>query len=300
VIKIHKLACGAILAVFAFATLNTFAQEAGLPPTEGMQPPPPPSPPRRNIDTDVYRMTKRYGLSDDQAARLRAILKDEQQKTDAMFKDDPLSPKDLVTRMKSIKDDETTRVCDILNPEQRKKYQDDVKQVQSTLSQPPNLPAPPQLPPLPGLGSAAALFVGRRKGLCLSTPERGKVMNAESRLARLRKLLLPVAGLLIAGCQTTAQMLDASQAQAIQTAENRARFEMNCPGASAAVLSRTYVQGPYANGFAYGASIRGTDFAEFTIGISGCGRRDTMNVVCQPGASECFPAEGRKLLPLPG
>jgi hypothetical protein len=245
-------------------------------------------------------MTKQYGLSDDQAVQVRTILTDEQQKTDAMFKDEPPSPKDLLTKVKAIRDDETTRVSEILNPEQRKKYQDDVKRMQSPPSQPPGFPPPPPSPPpLPTLGSAAALLVRRRKGLCLSTPDRGEVTNTGSRLARWRKLLLPVASLLIAGCQTTAQMLDASQATAIQTAQNRARFEMNCPGATATVLSRTYVQGPYGNSFAYGPAIHGTDFAEFTIGISGCGRRDTMNVVCQPGASECFTAEGRKLLPLP-
>jgi hypothetical protein len=265
-----------------------------------MQPPPPPFPPGLNIDTDVYRMTKRYGLSDDQVAQLRAILKDEQQKTEDVFKDDSLSRKDLFTKMKSLREDETTRVADILNPDQRKKYQDDVKQMQSPQSQPPGFPPPPPSPPpLPTLGSAAALLVRRRKGLCLSTPERAEVPNTGSRLARWRKLLLPVASLLIAGCQTTAQMLDASQATAIQTAQNRARFEMNCPGATATVLSRTYVEGPYGNSFAYGPAIRGTDFAQYTIGIAGCGRRDTMNVVCQPGASECFTAEGRKLLPLP-
>jgi hypothetical protein len=297
-IKIPKVACGVILAVFALATDNTFAQEAGLAPSQGMQLPPPPFPPKRNVDTEVYGMTKRYGLSGDQVAQLRAILKDEQQKTDAMFKDDPFSPKDLLAKVKSLKDDETTRVLEILNPDQRKKYQDDVKQMQSLQSQPPAFPQPPSPPPLPTLGSAAALLVRRRKGLCLSIPGREKVTNAGACLARWSKLLLPVAGLLIAGCQTTAQMLDASQATAIQTAQNRARFEMNCSDATATVLSRTYVQGPNGN-FAYGPQIRGTDFAEYTIGISGCGRRDTMNVVCQPGAGECFTAEGRKLLPLP-
>lgn len=156
-IKIRKVACGAILAAFALATHNTFAQGLGVAPSEGMQPPPPPFTPRRNIDADVSRMTKRYGLSDDQVAKVRAILKDEQQKTDAMLKDDPLSPKDLLTKVKSLRDDETTRISDILNPDQRNKYQDDVKQTQGMQSPPP----PPSPPPLPTLGSAAAFLVGR-------------------------------------------------------------------------------------------------------------------------------------------
>jgi hypothetical protein len=81
-------------------------------------------------------------------AKLHAILKDEQQKTETIFKDESLSRKDLLTKMKSFREDETTRVSGILNPEQREKYQNDVKQMQRLLSQPPDgfpaLPVPPQ------------------------------------------------------------------------------------------------------------------------------------------------------------
>jgi hypothetical protein len=102
-----------------------------------------------------------------------------------VFKDAPLSPKDLLTKVKSIGDDESTRVSDILNPDQRRKYQDDVRQTQSLQFQPPGFPPqPPSPPPLPTLGSAAALLVRRRKSLCLSTPERTKVTNTGLRLVR--------------------------------------------------------------------------------------------------------------------
>lgn len=141
-IKIHKLACGILVAAFALAH-SASAQEPGQPPIEGIQLPPQ-TPPKRNVDAEVSIMTKRYGLSDDQVAKLREILKDEQEKAEALFKDKSLSPLDLLTRIKSLKDDETTRVSCILNEEQRKKYLDDVKQMQSPQSQPPaGFPPPP-------------------------------------------------------------------------------------------------------------------------------------------------------------
>lgn len=141
-INIRKLACGVLYAAIALATHSMSAQEA--PPTQAMQPPSAAFPPERNVDTEVSIMTKRYGLSDDQAAKVRAILKDEQQKTEALLKDDSLSRRDLFTKMKSLREDETTRVSGVLTPDQRTKYQSDVEQIKHQLSQPPSgFPAPP-------------------------------------------------------------------------------------------------------------------------------------------------------------
>ena len=148
-IESHKLMCGLLFAVFTIATCNVFAQQPGFPSPEGMQAPSSPFPAQRNVDTEVSRMTQRYGLSNDQAAQLRTILTDEQQKAAAILKDASLTPPDLFTKVKSLKEDETTRISAILTPEQRTKYQNDMKQGQGAPSQAPaGFPPPP--PGLPG------------------------------------------------------------------------------------------------------------------------------------------------------
>ena len=45
-------------------------------------------------------------------------------------------------------------------------------------------------------------------------------------------LVFAFAAVLLAGCQTTAQIMDASQPQAMSVATRRAQFEMNCPAAT--------------------------------------------------------------------
>jgi len=42
----------------------------------------------------------------------------------------------------------------------------------------------------------------------------------------------------LAGCESTDQQLDAQQQQAVDTALQRLRFDMNCPAATGQVLSR--------------------------------------------------------------
>ncbi len=51
----------------------------------------------------------------------------------------------------------------------------------------------------------------------------------------------------------------------------RARFEMNCPEATATVLSKQTIEPPM-NAMRFGAVER----AEFTIGVAGCGKRENV------------------------
>ena len=99
-----------------------------------------------------------------------------------------------------------------------------------------------------------------------------------SRLSTM--LLLVVAG---AGCATQAQFLAEKQPMAMQTAVNRARFELNCPQANGTVISQEVVQpalqGPWVGGI---------ERAEFTIGVNGCGERKTFVVICPEGGDGCF------------
>ena len=94
----------------------------------------------------------------------------------------------------------------------------------------------------------------------------------------------------LAGCASEQQMLDKRQAEAVQTAVNRARFEMACPEANGQVLSRTFIEPPF-NAVARGVS--GVNLVEYTIGVDGCGRRMTQVVACAADGTGCFSAPGR-------
>jgi len=88
-----------------------------------------------------------------------------------------------------------------------------------------------------------------------------------------------------AGCPSQKQQLAVRQEGAVQTALQRGRFDLNCPAATATVLSRDYiqpaVQGPWVNG---------VQRVEYTVGVEGCNQRTTYVVMCQIGTDTCFAA----------
>ena len=90
----------------------------------------------------------------------------------------------------------------------------------------------------------------------------------------------------LAGCQSQSQMLANKQAMAMQTALSRGKFDLNCPQATAEVLSsevtQPAIQGPW---------LTGVQRAEYTIGVSGCGQRSTFLVLCPQGGDSCFAAD---------
>jgi len=90
---------------------------------------------------------------------------------------------------------------------------------------------------------------------------------------------------MLAGCQTTAQVMDASQPQALSVAKRRAQFEMTCADVTTTVLSREDVP-PVLQ-------YRGTPRLEYTVGVAGCGKRGTYLVICPEDGSGCFAAAGR-------
>jgi hypothetical protein len=102
---------------------------------------------------------------------------------------------------------------------------------------------------------------------------------------RCAQVALIVGVVAAAGCTTNKQFLDDNQQAAEQTALERGRFELNCPEATPTILSREVVEpaivGPRTIGF---------DRAEYTIGVSGCGKRATFVVVCPDGGEGCFAA----------
>jgi hypothetical protein len=101
------------------------------------------------------------------------------------------------------------------------------------------------------------------------------------------KSLSPVLGLItvltiLAGCQTQQQTIASAQETATQTALKRGQFELSCPEATATVLSNEMVQ-PILWG--------GRERVEYSIGVSGCGKKATYIVIC-PESDECFAGSG--------
>ena len=100
-----------------------------------------------------------------------------------------------------------------------------------------------------------------------------------------------MAVLATAGCQTQQQMVQSSQGMALQTALNRAKFDMNCSSATGQVLSTNVSQPSVQGRF---ASAYGVQRMEYTVGVTGCGKRRTYIVVCPEGGTGCFAAPARQ------
>ena len=89
----------------------------------------------------------------------------------------------------------------------------------------------------------------------------------------------------LAGCQTTTDMLNATQQAAIDTALKRARFEMACPAATGSVLSRKAIDPAIAmTRFTPG----GPERYEYTIGVEGCGKRADLGRDLHAGQHRLF------------
>jgi hypothetical protein len=96
------------------------------------------------------------------------------------------------------------------------------------------------------------------------------------------------ATLALAACNTM-PLTTTLQPTAMDFALKRARFEMNCPEATGSVLSSETIQPP-----ARALMInQGPERAQYTIGVSGCGQRQTVVVLCAQGGDGCFAANGQ-------
>ena len=100
-----------------------------------------------------------------------------------------------------------------------------------------------------------------------------------------------VTALLVSACATPpAQVLDSMEPQAIQTALQRGRFDLQCQNAQPTVLSRE-LRPPAIETFRFS----GVPHGMFTIGVSGCGKQMTFQIACPEGGyggSGCFSADG--------
>ena len=107
----------------------------------------------------------------------------------------------------------------------------------------------------------------------------------------IRSLLVVVSAVITAGCQSQAQLVDSMQPDAIHVAQRRGAFELNCPAATAEVLSKEMIQSPVMN-----PRFAPPQRAEYTVGASGCGQRATYMVVCADGGTGCVAAGSRNVV----
>jgi hypothetical protein len=103
-----------------------------------------------------------------------------------------------------------------------------------------------------------------------------------------RLSLVALTLLSIAGCQTQQQIVESMEPDAMHVAQRRGAFEMNCPAATASVLSKEMIQSPMVN-----PRFAPPQRAEYTVGVSGCGKRATYLVVCADGGTGCIAAGSR-------
>ena len=111
----------------------------------------------------------------------------------------------------------------------------------------------------------------------------------KSMTMRKRFIFLALLGTLVTvGCQTQQQELQSQQGMAIQTALNRAKFEMGCQSATGTVLSTNVSQPSVQGRF---VSAYGVQRLEYTVGVRGCGQRRTYIVVCPQNGTGCWAAQ---------
>ena len=95
-----------------------------------------------------------------------------------------------------------------------------------------------------------------------------------------------------AGCASQQQQLAQRQDGAVQTALQRGRFDLNCPAATATVLSQDYIQpaiqGPWVNGLTR---------LEYTVGVAGCNQRTTYRRDLSGRDGDVFRSKPRLALP---
>jgi len=76
-------------------------------------------------------------------------------------------------------------------------------------------------------------------------------------------------------------MINDMRPKAVQTALERGTFELDCPSATAQVLSDEMTETGGTR--RYAPQERG----EYTVGVQGCGKRATYMVVCAEGGTGC-------------
>jgi protein CpxP len=141
--RLQRMILGLVVGTWLAATYSAGAQEPPPPPSDGMEMPHADMP-KMDVDKELARMTKRYGLSDSQKAQIRPVLVDVKAKMDALFKDSSAEFEDRMQKMRAIREEQTSRISAILSDDQRAKYQGDIeRKAHDQGDGPPDGPPPP-------------------------------------------------------------------------------------------------------------------------------------------------------------
>lgn len=95
---------------------------------------------------------------------------------------------------------------------------------------------------------------------------------------RQRPLSTLVLVLLAAGCASGPPFIEQMEPQAMAKAVRRAQFAFDCPATSGEILNRQSLEP-----LLFGGPLR----AHYTIGVSGCGKRATIEVLCSENNHQC-------------
>ncbi|MFO1413860.1 MAG: hypothetical protein U1F10_08135 [Burkholderiales bacterium] len=107
-----------------------------------------------------------------------------------------------------------------------------------------------------------------------------------------RLVLAALGAIALGGCASGPPFIDQIQPEAVNQATRRGQFELNCPAATGEVISRETLQ-PVVQTFRYS----GTERAEYTVGVRGCGKEATYVVICPDnGSGNCFAGGGRTVV----
>jgi PBP1b-binding outer membrane lipoprotein LpoB len=110
-------------------------------------------------------------------------------------------------------------------------------------------------------------------------------------MKKTRVLTAVVLAAIFCGCQSQQQMVDEMQSDATQVAKQRGKFELNCPTATAQVLSKEMIQSEIMN-----PRWAPPQRAQYTVGVSGCDKRATYLVVCAEGGTGCVAAGAQNVV----
>jgi hypothetical protein len=118
---------------------------------------------------------------------------------------------------------------------------------------------------------------------------RNTILRVRSHIMGKRLALPTLLLMLVSGCQSGPPFIDQMQATAVDMAQRQGAFELNCPSATAQVLTSQNLE-PLVNTWRWS----GPERAEYNVGVSGCGKRVSYIVVCPDnGSHTCYTAGSR-------
>jgi hypothetical protein len=83
-----------------------------------------------SVDDHVKELATKLNLTEDQQARVKAIMEDHHQQMEAMMKDGALSQQDKDAKMRSMHDSVHAKVREVLNDDQKPKFDAMVKDME--------------------------------------------------------------------------------------------------------------------------------------------------------------------------